>query len=84
MRIISFIKKLAFYTIFSTTLFCHACAQPQDKQTHWLEIAQKITEDKMNSSSEYVSRQLQKGNKPNRLIEEKSPYLLQHAFNPVD
>lgn len=21
---------------------------------------------------------------PNRLIEEKSPYLLQHAYNPVD
>jgi uncharacterized protein YyaL (SSP411 family) len=23
-------------------------------------------------------------NKPNRLIAEKSPYLLQHAHNPVD
>lgn len=23
-------------------------------------------------------------NKPNRLIHEKSPYLLQHAYNPVD
>lgn len=23
-------------------------------------------------------------NKPNRLINEKSPYLLQHAYNPVD
>lgn len=23
-------------------------------------------------------------NKPNRLIKEKSPYLLQHAFNPID
>ena len=22
--------------------------------------------------------------KPNRLIKEKSPYLLQHAYNPVD
>jgi len=22
--------------------------------------------------------------KPNRLIDEKSPYLLQHAYNPVD
>ncbi|HHY20615.1 MAG TPA: DUF255 domain-containing protein, partial [Bacilli bacterium] len=22
--------------------------------------------------------------KPNRLIAEKSPYLLQHAYNPVD
>jgi len=26
----------------------------------------------------------QKGRKPNRLIDEKSPYLLQHAYNPVD
>jgi len=25
-----------------------------------------------------------KGRKPNRLIHEKSPYLLQHAYNPVD
>ncbi|QQF63181.1 DUF255 domain-containing protein [Bacillus mojavensis] len=23
-------------------------------------------------------------NRPNRLIAEKSPYLLQHAYNPVD
>ncbi|TEB14207.1 hypothetical protein Psfp_03119 [Pelotomaculum sp. FP] len=23
-------------------------------------------------------------NKPNRLAQEKSPYLLQHAYNPVD
>jgi uncharacterized protein YyaL (SSP411 family) len=22
--------------------------------------------------------------KPNRLIKEKSPYLLQHAYNPID
>ena len=25
-----------------------------------------------------------KGHQPNRLIHEKSPYLLQHAYNPVD
>ena len=24
------------------------------------------------------------GDTPNRLIDEKSPYLLQHAYNPVD
>ena len=23
-------------------------------------------------------------NNPNRLIQEKSPYLIQHAYNPVD
>lgn len=27
---------------------------------------------------------LKEGQKPNRLINEKSPYLLQHAYNPVD
>lgn len=27
---------------------------------------------------------MEAGKKPNRLIHEKSPYLLQHAFNPVD
>ncbi len=27
---------------------------------------------------------MEEGKKPNRLIHEKSPYLLQHAFNPVD
>jgi uncharacterized protein len=31
-----------------------------------------------------VERKLAEGKKPNRLIKEKSPYLLQHAFNPVD
>ena len=27
---------------------------------------------------------MDKKSKPNRLINEKSPYLLQHAYNPVD
>ena len=31
-----------------------------------------------------IKRKLAEGLKPNRLIKEKSPYLLQHAFNPVD
>ncbi len=32
----------------------------------------------------FIARQRRQGKKPNRLIREKSPYLLQHAFNPVD
>ena len=32
----------------------------------------------------FVERNLKAGKTPNRLIKEKSPYLLQHAFNPVD
>src|ERR1041384_7247949 len=31
-----------------------------------------------------IRDQIGAGKKPNRLIREKSPYLLQHAFNPVD
>lgn len=31
----------------------------------------------------FIDQQLARGKKPNRLITEKSPYLLQHAFNPV-
>jgi hypothetical protein len=32
----------------------------------------------------FVAQKLEQGEKPNHLINEKSPYLLQHAFNPVD
>ena len=31
-----------------------------------------------------VEKNFAAGRKPNRLVKEKSPYLLQHAFNPVD
>ena len=31
-----------------------------------------------------MSNSRERGKKPNRLIREKSPYLLQHAYNPVD
>jgi len=34
--------------------------------------------------NELIKKRLAMGDKPNRLINEKSPYLLQHAFNPVD
>ena len=36
------------------------------------------------TAAAYVKQQLDAGKKTNRLINEKSPYLLQHAFNPVD
>ena len=35
-------------------------------------------------SSQVNSASATEGRKPNRLIHEKSPYLLQHAYNPVD
>ncbi len=33
---------------------------------------------------DHITRQKNMGTKPNNLINEKSPYLLQHAFNPVN
>ncbi len=39
---------------------------------------------KPNTAAAFVAKELAEGKKPNRLIDEKSPYLLQHAFNPVD
>jgi len=41
-------------------------------------------ESARNTVSEDVRKMIEAGRKPNRLITEKSPYLLQHAFNPVD
>lgn len=38
----------------------------------------------MNTATTFLEEQKKLGKKPNRLIQEKSPYLLQHAFNPVD
>ena len=40
-------------------------------------------EDGQNRIHSQVQKKLASGEKPNRLINEKSPYLLQHAFNPV-
>ncbi|MDW7682401.1 MAG: thioredoxin domain-containing protein, partial [bacterium] len=37
-----------------------------------------------NTAAALIARKLAKGATPNRLIDEKSPYLLQHAFNPVN
>jgi uncharacterized protein YyaL (SSP411 family) len=37
-----------------------------------------------NLADAFVAAQLAAGKSTNRLIHEKSPYLLQHAFNPVD
>lgn len=37
-----------------------------------------------NNAAVFVAKELASGRRPNRLIGEKSPYLLQHAFNPVE
>ncbi|MCI0698968.1 thioredoxin domain-containing protein [candidate division KSB1 bacterium] len=71
---------LAFYGLSQQ----HCGQTTNDNPPAWLVVAKKLAEDKMNPSSEYITRQLKAGHHPNRLINEKSPYLLQHAFNPVD
>lgn len=38
----------------------------------------------MNTIEQVIQRRRAEGHRSNRLIGEKSPYLLQHAFNPVD
>ena len=39
---------------------------------------------RQNTAAGFILEQHAQGKKANRLINEKSPYLLQHAFNPVD
>ena len=52
---------------------------PQDRASR-----QRPEKGSGNTAATFVAEQLRKGKKPNRLVHEKSPYLLQHAFNPVD
>lgn len=40
--------------------------------------------DPASSIESFLAREKARGGKANRLLNEKSPYLLQHAFNPVD
>ncbi len=40
--------------------------------------------DHHNAVAEFIKANMAQGKKPNKLIDEKSPYLLQHAFNPVE
>jgi len=70
--------------LLALALLLLAACSAGDEHAQWLSVAKKIAEDKMNPHSDFVARQLAQGKKPNRLINEKSPYLLQHAFNPVD
>lgn len=37
-----------------------------------------------NTAAFFIEQELARGKQPNRLVHEQSPYLLQHAFNPVD
>ncbi len=52
--------------------------------THNQQFTSHDVASNLNTSSTFVKAQLKHGKKSNRLIHEKSPYLLQHAFNPVE
>ena len=47
-------------------------------------IAPVYSQNGNNKIQYQIQSRLDAGEKPNKLIHEKSPYLLQHAFNPVD
>nr|MBF0221920.1 thioredoxin domain-containing protein [Desulfobulbaceae bacterium] len=44
---------------------------------------ERLIVDRANTIEHFVASEIEKGHLPNKLISEKSPYLLQHAFNPV-
>jgi uncharacterized protein YyaL (SSP411 family) len=45
---------------------------------------QSVSSPRPNTVAAFVVQELAAGKKPNHLINQKSPYLLQHAFNPVN
>ena len=47
-------------------------------------VAPAVSRETENRIQQEIERRLADGETPNRLIDEQSPYLLQHAFNPVD
>ena len=49
-----------------------------------LAVTPALSRETENKIQQEVERRLAAGETPNRLIDEQSPYLLQHAFNPVD
>ncbi len=67
-----------------TAGFALLACRPANERAQLVKTAQTLVEDPMNPMADFIKRQLAQGKKPNRLIHEKSPYLLQHAFNPVD
>ena len=72
------IKPITFVAIF-LLIFSIDCPAAAPQQVESL-----AKDNKKNTAAYFVAEQLRKGRKSNRLLHEKSPYLLQHAFNPVD
>ena len=71
-------------TILFIVVFIVGFSNPVEGQKEASNLTMKNDITNTNNASAFVARELAKGKKPNRLIHEKSPYLLQHAFNPVD
>ena len=65
---------LAFLLLFAYVSVIGACESPG-----------QVADDSLDAETRaLVAEKRKEGLQPNRLIYEKSPYLLQHAFNPVD
>ena len=71
------IRTYLFYSLLVGLLFISACNAPDDAITNTPTVLQQ------NTVEQYLQTHKAKGDKPNRLIEQSSPYLLQHAYNPV-
>lgn len=64
-------KRVFPYVIFSALTLCQACSRDS-------------TGEGKRTVDQFTKREMNAGKKSNKLIDEKSPYLLQHAFNPVE
>ena len=60
-----------------------SCDSPVSEQVTKARVETKA-KTKANTVEQYLKKGRNSGKQPNRLIKESNPYLLQHAYNPVD
>lgn len=90
MKVVNLSKNKPFVIIMITALILWLIATffspPAEisRSPHMTPVAIDTTEATKSTINEIVKRKLAEGKSPNKLMKEKSPYLLQHAFNPVD
>ncbi len=73
---VSFMRTVLLLVV---ALFIASCDTPVSEKP-----VKKKVEIKPNTVEHYLVKGRQSGKQPNRLINESSPYLLQHAYNPVE
>lgn len=78
-------KNLLLFSIITVSLI--SCSSDDDQKSsggNTMMLAEAREAAYEGNIKNFVERMLEEGQTPNRLINEKSPYLLQHAFNPVN